>query len=287
LYVRLGLLPEPQKTAGGRSLYGERHVDLIRRIGEWKQQGYQLSDIKTLLDEDTARLGDDDVDLVALRTQSMHRAIIEVATEEFLRQGYERTHVSSIIQRLGINPQVFYAHFPSKLQLLAECYHNFIRQSVARTEAELETHHDPGERAIRRLASDHEAQQFGELMSGAIRSDGGLDHLEEFNIADTLELIMDRIVEDIERVRGLGSDQLPVPDELLAYGLMGAHRFQRMRTSWGRGLTTADYLRAHLFFYLAILAAASGEVDIYSRLERYEDIIAELSARMPEIPPMV
>jgi hypothetical protein len=52
----------------------------------------------------------------------------------------------------------------------------------------------------------------------------------------------------------------------------------------GHGLTTIDYPRAHLFFHPADLAAAKGEVDIYSRLERYEGIIAELSARIPEIP---
>jgi DNA-binding transcriptional MerR regulator len=38
-YVRQGLLPEPQKTATGRSLYGEDHVTLLRKIGELKREG--------------------------------------------------------------------------------------------------------------------------------------------------------------------------------------------------------------------------------------------------------
>jgi DNA-binding transcriptional MerR regulator len=54
-YVRHGLIPEPQKTAGGRSLYSEDHVDLLQKIGELKRQGRPLAEIKRVLEHEVAR----------------------------------------------------------------------------------------------------------------------------------------------------------------------------------------------------------------------------------------
>ena len=48
-YLRLGLLPRPQKTAASRSLYTEEHVEILREIGELKQSGLSITEIEDKL----------------------------------------------------------------------------------------------------------------------------------------------------------------------------------------------------------------------------------------------
>jgi len=283
-YVRQGLLPEPQKTPGGRSLYTEDHVELLRRIAELKREGRSLSAIKKALSEHVTRAQESEVDLAAREYDRVHSGIIEAAIEEFMAKGYKRTHVSAIIQKLGINPQLFYRHFPSKLQLLAECFRTFIDTSSATVEPVMGAYDDPAERAIRRLGLDRRGDELGSMLAAAIYSEGKLDPVDHVPVEDALENIMTRFGAEIASVRPPGSPAPPVSDVLLAYGLLGALSFQSMRASWQRGLSTADFLRAHLFIHLAILAAVRGEVDIYGRLAHYEPLIQEVSAEMPDLP---
>ena len=283
-YIRQGLLPEPQKTKGGRSLYGEDHVDLLRRIGELKREGRSLPEIKERLTDHVVRVRGTDVDLAAKEYERVHTAIIQAAIDEFMAKGYKQTHVSAIIQKLGINPQLFYSHFPGKLQLLAECFRWFIETSSASIEPEMRMYKDPAERAVRRLATDRRGDELGSMLAAAIHSEGKLHRDDHLPVEDALDNITTRFAEEIGSVRPPGVEPEAVSDRLLAYGLLGALSFQSMRTSWGRGLGTADFLRAHLFVHLALLAAVSGEIDIYGRLARYEDLIQEISARMPDVP---
>lgn len=280
-YIRQGLIPEPQRTAGGRLLFSDDHVDLLRKIGELKREGRSLSEIKSALNDHVTRARDSDVNLAARESERMHTAIIEAAIEEFMAKGYKGTHVSAIIQRLGINPQLFYSHFPSKLQLLAECFRTFIERGGVSIEREMAAYTDPVERAARRLATDRRGDELGSMLAAAIRSEGRLDGDDYYAVEDALGTVMARFGEEIGKVRPAGSPPPPFPDELLAAGLLGAVSFQSMRTSWGRGLSDADFLRAQIFLHLAILAAVSGEVDIYGRLARYENVVQEVAARSP------
>lgn len=284
-YIRQGLIPQPQKTQGGRLLYTQDHVDLLLAIGELKRGGHTLSQIKALLDERVAQVHEKSLGLPERESERVRAAIIEVGVEEFLHKGYRRTHVADIITRLGINPQTFYAHFPSKLHFLAECFKVFIQRSVELVEREMEEYPDLAERALRRIAVGFRSEDLGPTLSAAIRTEGRYDELEQFHLAETLGTIVSHIAEEITSCRSPGSGSPPVADELLAYGLLGAHRYQSMRVSWGRGLTTADFLRAHLFQYLAVLAAVRGEIDISGRLVEYESLIQEVSDSVPGLPP--
>ena len=114
-YVRQGLLPAPQTTDTGRSLYGEDHVALLQKIGELKREGLTLPDIKKALEKDIVRVQESEDDLAGLEDARVRAAILEVASAEFGANGYRGTHVMAIIQKLGINPHIFYRHFPSKL----------------------------------------------------------------------------------------------------------------------------------------------------------------------------
>jgi AcrR family transcriptional regulator len=281
-YIRQGLIPEPQKTPGGRSLYTEDHVELIRRIGELKREGKSLSDIKLALGDQVARARGDDVDLAARESERVHSAIIDAATDEFMAKGYRQTHVSTIIQKLGINPQIFYTHFPGKLDLLAECFRAFIDRTAESIEPDMMgTYADPPERAIRRLATDRRGNELGSMLAAAVRSEGNPEEIDHVRLADALGTVMSRFGAEIGSVRPKDVPPPPVSDEMLAYGLLGALNYQSLRSSWGEGVTTADFLRAHVFIYLAILAGVSGEVDIYGRLARYEPLIQEVTSRRP------
>ncbi len=284
-YIRKGLIPEPQRTPGGRALYAQEHVELLLSIGELKREGRSLEEIKRALDTDVARVRDTGVDLAAQENDRVHAAIIETATKEFRTNGYKRTHVAAIIERLGINPQLFYSHFPSKLHLLAECFNTIVQGSVDSTEPEMDQYADPAEKALRRLAVDNWTHDIGAMLAAALRLDGAQDDIEQYGIEESLGSIMARVTADITSVRAPGSPPTKVPEELLAYGLLGAHRFQRMRVSWAKGFDMADFLRAHLYLYLAVLAAVRGEVDIEGRVAEYEDLIQAFSAQMPETRP--
>jgi DNA-binding transcriptional MerR regulator len=280
-YIRQGLIPEPQKTAGGRLLFSEDHVDLLRRIGELKRAGRSLSEIKRSLKDDVRRARGNDVDLAAEESERMHTAILNAAVDEFMAKGYKQTHVSTLIQRLGINPQIFYSHFPSKLQLLAECFTRFIERTSASLEPDMMVYDDLPERMLRRVAADRRGHELGAMLAAAIRSEGSPDELDHYQLVDALGVIMSRVAGDIASVRPPGAPVPSVSDELLAYGLLGAHNYQNLRASWGDDVSVADFLRAHLFIFLAILAAVSGEIDIYGRLARYEGIIQEVTAHGP------
>ena len=277
-YIRQGLLPEPQKTPGGRSLYSEDHVEILRRIGELKREGRSLPEIKKALTERVTQARNNGVDLAAQETERVHDAIIQTAIEEFMARGYKQTHVSTIIQRLGINPQLFYSHFPSKLQLLAECFTTFIERSAGSLEPGMAAYADLPERMLRRVGADRRGHELGAMLAAAIRSEGSPDELDHYRLVKALEVIMSRVAGDIAKVRPPDAPPPRVSDEMLAYGLLGADNYQRLRASWGDDVSAADFLRAHLFIFLAILAAVSGEIDIYGRLAAYEDLIQEVTA---------
>ena len=70
-----------------------------------------------------------------------------------------------------------------------------------------------------------------------------------------------------------------MPDELVAFSLLGAMDGTQMRASWDDKYTRVDLLRTHLWLYVAIWAAMSGEVDMRAKMQRYEDLIRNLATR--------
>ena len=68
--------------------------------------------------------------------------------------------------------------------------------------------------------------------------------------------------------------------------MIGALHNTVFSASWDDKHDRADILRLHLWTWLALLAAISGEVDIDSRLARYEELVQEMAAREPQAPPV-
>jgi DNA-binding transcriptional MerR regulator len=283
-YVRQGLLPEPQKTATGRSLYDEDHVRLLSKIGDLKREGYSLSEIKRAMEKDVARTRESELDLAALEDARMRSDIIAAASEEFVTNGYRGTHVMAIIQTLGINPHIFYRYFPSKLELLLECFKAATPLPIGVDEAG-EDPHDFGERVARGLASDTNWHKLGAALQQAIRSEEPLEWETSQRIAEAWDAIIVNIKRDFDAVRPPGHSPTSVRDDLLAYSLIGAHRSASVRASWDDRFTATDLLRAHLFVFFAVMAAVGGEVDVKSRVDGYEGLIQELTAGMDRLPP--
>jgi AcrR family transcriptional regulator len=282
------LLPRPQKTAASRALYSEDHLKLLRGIVALKAEGLSLAEIKIALEEDLSTARENVVDLAGQEYDRTHRAILRVATEQFASKGYERTHVASIVRKLGITPQIFYLHFPSKLQLLVESFHTFISWNLAHFEPEIMESQDIGERLLRRLIADYKASEFGSDVISQIRSEPTHSKADKLRLADQAwDSVISRIKADFESVRPSASSRPSIPLDLLAYSMIGAHHNATARASWDERFTRADALRTHLWLWLAVTAAMSGEVDIDSRVARYEDLIKEVAARGPETPPSI
>lgn len=49
-YEDIGLLPEPERTAGNQRRYGKQQVDRLRFIRHCRDMGFPLADIRALLD---------------------------------------------------------------------------------------------------------------------------------------------------------------------------------------------------------------------------------------------
>ena len=211
-----------------------------------------------------------------------------MATERFAADGYEQTRVADIVRTLGITPQVFYNHFPSKLQLLVESFNTFISWNLAYVEPEAAESSDPGERLLRRLAADYRTSEFGADVMSRIRSEPSDDRADKLKLAERAwDGIARQIQTDFETAVPPGSPPPPIPLELLAHSMIGAQHNASARASWDQRFSRADVLRTHLWLWSAVTAALSGNTGIRDQVARYEGLIREIAAREPENPPPI
>ena len=156
----------------------------------------------------------------------------------------------------GSLPQIFYSHFPSKLQLLVESFQTFLSWNLDFVEPRLMESTDQGERLLGRLVADHRATEFGSDVFAQIRMEGGLEKGDKLRLAEQAWAgVVGWIIRDFESARALDSPPPPIPLELLAYSMLGAHHNASARASWDEQYSRADLLRTHLWLWLAVVAA--------------------------------
>jgi AcrR family transcriptional regulator len=276
-YVREGVLPPPSRTARDRFLFTDEHVRLLARIGELKRSGCSLAQVRTALKDELAATADGG-DLGAQESERIRKAILRVATQEFLAKGYRQTSVKSIVRKSGVTPNVFYSYFPSKSHLLVECFGTFIAWSMASVGPRVNATDDLGERLLLRLTADARASAFEADVLAMARTAGREDAAERAKLVQQAWAGIVRNIEaDLHSVRPAATDA-PEPDlELLAYGLIGALHDASLRASWGNEFDRADVLRSHLWLYLAVLAALRGESSVDAQMARYETAIRALT----------
>jgi AcrR family transcriptional regulator len=278
-YIGQELLPRPAKMAISRSLYSETHVDLLRRITSLKESGLSLAEIKEVLRPDLERANEDEVDLGVREYGRVHKAIIEAATREFAANGYEDTHLATIIKKVGISRHVFYSHVESKAHLLAECFKATTESSYEWMKPELERNPDPAARLLARLASSPARHLLRAEAVSLIRAplDSSNDASEA--LVETYGTIAEYVAEDLRDSRVPGAPAVSASIELLAYSMVGAFDNTQLRASWDDKYDRADLLRTHLWLYLVVRAALDGQVDVDSKVKRYEELIQEAASR--------
>jgi DNA-binding transcriptional MerR regulator len=278
-YIGEELLPRPAKTAASRSLYSENHLELLRRITSLKQSGLSLAEIKQELQPNLALSSGDDVDLAAHEYERIHADIIRTATEEFAANGYEDTHLAKIVKKIGVTPYIFYAHFGSKHQLLAECFKQMVDSNIQSVETKLETTSDLAERLLARLASNVALHTLQSEAVSLIRAEGSESPSDVSGaLVESYARIVEQVAADIRAMPVPDGPSPTVPTELLAYSMLGAYDNTHLRASWDDKYDRADLFRAHLWLFLAMRAALDGRVDIDGEVKAYEELIQEAAA---------
>lgn len=285
-YIRQGLLPPPQKTAASRSLYDQSHLAFLRKIRQMKSAGSSLTEIKAALAPELERAANNQRDLAGQERDRIRRDILRVATEKFETNGYEKTHISAIAGELGITQQVLYSHFPSKLELLVECFRTFMSWNIAHHEDRIADSPDIGERVLWRLFADYRASELASDVSAHIHAERGHSVAERVKLAERAwDPVAQAVSRDLERLRKGRELPQQIPVELLAYSLIGAHRTAVMRSSWNKDWSREDVLRTHLWLWLLVAGALRGAFDVDSQMAHYENLIEEIAGRESVTPP--
>lgn len=285
-YVREGLLPTAQKAAASRAVYSETHLELLRQIGQLKEEGLSLGAIRKRLATQVASAGASEVDLVAEQAEQTRRSILQAAARLFARKGYKRTRVVDIINEVGVTPPVFYSHFPSKQQLFVESFGVFVDWMRTFLEGRLQAEPDAAARDLARVHAYFGVQGLSpDLMrlvrSEALQEDGDVRKVVERSYKDMCR----GTLEDLMEMRETGAKDLPALDELVAFALLGGVENVVMRASWDGRYSKRDVLWTTLCMFLAVEAIYTGRLDLRERLSQYARLIEELAGSAPPVPP--
>ncbi len=285
-YLGRGLLPKPQKTASGRSLYTEEHLNLLREIAKLRSARLSLFEIERELHHKVAQADEMEVDLVAQEHERTHNRILAVAADEFFAKSYKDTHVNDIIQRLGITVSVFYAHFPSKHALLGECVVALVDWSNQYVEYQRPLIHDPIEELLWSLFAQFRVFQLGAaaravLEVGGPSKNGGLQQPLEAAHAS----VVDRIARVIRELRSLDQQSSEVEPELLAECIFGAadllFRFSRPQHN------RKQLIRAYLHVLLSLVVPGNSHEGTGAAMAPYDKLVDYFSTHMPPRPPVL
>lgn len=288
-YLRNGLLPRPQKTSASRSLYTEEHLNILKKINELKSAGLSLSQIEDRVRDMVAAANRSKVDVIGQERERVRNRILAVAVKEFGSKGYKKTHVNDIIRTLHITPSLLYSYFSSKRVLLLECVRVLTNWSLKYVDSKQATTDDPARRILWLIFGHANVFKLGSAGLSLARVEGAQNDKE---LHKPLQEVFDSIIEHYVREFGQDSAQPGtqgslVPDELLAHSLFGAYEQTMFRMQADKKFTRRDTMLTHLWLFLAVQAARNGEIDIDSRLKKYEDLVGELANDMPPLPPQL
>ena len=283
-YVRSGLLPPAQKSSPTRALYTDDHLELLAEIRRLKQQGLEIKAIREQMRQRVRAAGENGKDLVAQQGEAVRCAILRTAASEFARCGYRQTRIADIIAKLGITPQVLYGFFPTKRDLFAACYRFYLDASMAEIEPHAKGETDLGAHHVWRMLGDTALRALNQDLLYLAREAAHDDPETTRELRSAHEHMLEGPEADLERLRR-GPETPPFSDELMSYALFGAFQTMRMRASWDESFSWSEVMRTNLALYLAVLALYDGRLDAAALLGPYIDLIADVAAMEPPIPP--
>ncbi len=282
-YVREGLLPAAQKAAASRAVYSDLHVEALREIRRLKLEDVGLDQIRLRIRPLVEQRQAAEPDLVAQRNRLTRDAILRAAALQFARRGYKRARIGDIIREAGVTPPVFYAQFATKRQLFIESFNVFVRWTSELIEPPLAAEPDPAVRLLMRLYGYWGLQSLSADLLGLARAEALQEDAEtRAAVQDALRIITRGPTDDFASLRR-SPDVPPVSDELMAYSMFGATEEIVMRASWDDEFSQRDIMMAHLFTYLSVEAAYTGEHHVAERLESYRGLIDQLVQAGPPV----
>ncbi len=119
-YLRLGLLPEPLRTAPTMAYYGPEHLERLTYIRGRLQAGATLREVGHELAGQASSSSAAPADGQLVRSSQRAR-LIKGGSAVFLRSGFEAASVDDVVKRAGVGKAAFYRHFAGKRDLLAAC----------------------------------------------------------------------------------------------------------------------------------------------------------------------
>lgn len=287
-YLRNGLLPRPQKTSASRSLYTEEHLNILQKITELKNAGLSLSEIEDHVRELVNAANRSKVDVVGLEHERIRNRILAVAAKEFGSKGYQKTHINSIIRKAHLTPSLLYSYFSSKRILLLECVRVLMNSSLEFVDSKQATMNDAARRVLWLIFGHANVFKLGSSALSLAHIEGSQNDKE---LHKPLQRLFDSIIEhymrELREAARPGGQAGLVPDELIAHSLFGAYQQTMFRLQVDKKYSRRDTMLTHLWLFLAVQAAKSGEIDIDSRLRQYEDFVNELSNDLPPLPPQL
>jgi len=234
-YVRLGLVPPPRKLGPKLFLFGAEHVEALDRVRRLRAQEHlPLTEIRARIAASSASGG-----ALARKTSPppdaldpRRRAILEVATKLFARDGYDAVRLTDVARELGLSKAALYQSFESKEALFVECI-DHIRLLVVPTDARAsgKREPDPMRRAYLRastvLAQLDSYRMLTHLLTGVAN---GSDRALARRAQEAFHRMVTDVVPELrEAVRaGLMRDGNLELNAYVAWGaLMGAGDFMR------------------------------------------------------------
>ena len=283
-YLREGLLPRPQKTAGTRSLYHEEHLEFLRHIAEAKTAGRQLAQIRAELQPRLEELSAATIDLGEQEYDRVHQSILQVATTEFVKKGYHDTRLSDLMHQLGVSSSVFYIHFPTKHQLWIESFCTLLDWSWGYLQPRLAETDDAIERMLLRSATGLSLNAINVDMLALVNLEALRAHPNLLRpIQDAERAITEDVATELEAMRVDASDPLPVPGRMLAYVLNTAFHGALNRAARETNFPLLDFLRTNVWLWLVIRRALGGAIDVAGELAEYEERIREIAEQPPPV----
>ncbi|MBF6301488.1 TetR family transcriptional regulator [Nocardia amamiensis] len=118
-YLRLGLLPEPLRTAPTMAYYGPEHRERLIHIRRRLEAGATLQEVRRELVGQASPPARPENDQPVHSSQRAR--LIEAGSAVFLHAGFEAASVEDVVARAGVGKGAFYRHFDGKRDLLAAC----------------------------------------------------------------------------------------------------------------------------------------------------------------------
>jgi AcrR family transcriptional regulator len=284
-YLRAGVLPAAQKTAASRALYTDVHVDLVREIVALRARGVPLDAIRARLQPRIAAAEAEEIDLAARQIEQTRLRVLDAAARQFARKGYRRTRIADIVKEAGITSTVFYSLFKTKRQLFTRAFAVFIEWMQPLADEWSVEEPDLGSRLLNSSMLYFGVQALSQNLLTLARTEALSEGGDAGDAAQrSFAAMTGWLVDGFASLRTAERPGPPIPDELVAYSLLGALEHTVMRSSWDDAYSRRDVLSTHLHVFLAVKALYEGKVDVSAEVARYADLLDALAAGVPPRP---